>query len=67
MIKDIKTNDKKKEGYIQSKAELKIKIRNLLEKINQKATAISQIDKLQKLNEKYQVLLTEDSKIKNYD
>jgi len=39
----------------------------MLEEINQKANGVSQIDRLQKLNEKYQTLLTEDSKIKNYN
>ena len=33
----------------------------MLELINQKANGISQIDKLQKLNQKYQILLTEES------
>ena len=34
----------------------------MLEIINKKATSIAQVDKLQKLNQKYQILLTEESK-----
>lgn len=60
-----KISDKKLEKHNQSKQNIKNKIRNLLETINNKATGISQIDKLQRLNEKYQSLMTEESKIIN--
>ena len=46
----------------QEKEELKNNIKDMLEIINKKATSIAQIDKLQKLNEKYQILLTEESR-----
>ena len=61
-----KLSDKKLEKLRQSKDDIKSKIRKLLVSINDKAYGISQIDKLQKLNEKYQNLLTEESKIKSY-
>ena len=63
---DRKLSDKKLEKLRQSKDDIKSKIRKLLVSINDKAYGISQIDKLQKLNEKYQNLLTEESKIKSY-
>ena len=62
-----KLSDKKLEKHNQTKEELKLKIKLLLEEINQKATGIAQIDKLQRLNEKFQGLLTEESKIRNYN
>ena len=52
----IKKNDKDKE-------DLKYKIKEMLEYINKNVDNLTQIDKLQRLNEKYQVLLAEDSKI----
>ena len=52
----IKKNDKDKE-------DLKFKIKEKLEYINKNVDNLTQIDKLQRLNEKYQVLLAEDSKI----
>ena len=52
----IKKNDKDKE-------DLKFKIKEMLEYINKNVDNLTQIDKLQRLNEKYQVLLSEDSKI----
>ena len=52
----IKKNDKDKE-------DLKFKIKEMLEYINKNVDNLAQIDKLQRLNEKYQVLLAEDSKI----
>ena len=61
-----KLSDKKLEKLRQSKDDIKSKIRKLLVSINDKEYGISQIDKLQKLNEKYQNLLTEESKIKSY-
>ena len=64
---DRKLSDKKLEKLRQSKDDIKSKIRKLLVSINDKAYGISQIDKLQRLNEKYQNLLTEESKIKNYE
>ena len=62
---DMKVKESKKEKHNQMKDIIKKKIRDLLIKINENATGIFEIDKLQKLNEKYQDLLTEDSKIKN--
>ena len=64
---DRKLTDKKLEKHNQAKDDIKSKIRKLLISINDKAYGISQIDKLQRLNEKYQNLLTEESKIKNYE
>ena len=64
---DRKLTDKKLEKHNQTKDDIKSKVRKLLFSINEKAYGISQIDKLQKLNEKYQNLLTEESKIKNYE
>ena len=61
---NMKVNEKNIDKHNQTKDDVKNKIRNLLEKINENANGISQIDKLQKLNEKYQNLLTEESKIK---
>ena len=61
-----KLSDKKLEKLRQSKDDIKSKIRKLLVSINDKAYGISQIDKLRGLNEKYQNLLTEESKIKSY-
>ena len=58
-----KINDKKEQKNNQEKEELKKNIRDMLEAINNKAIGIAQIDKLQKLNEKYQILLTEESKM----
>ena len=52
----------KNKGTNQEKEELKNNIKDMLEIINKKATSIAQIDKLQKLNEKYQILLTEESR-----
>ena len=52
----IKKNDKDKE-------DLKFKIKEMLEYINKNVDNLAQIDKLQRLNEKYQVLLAEESKI----
>ena len=62
-----KMSDKKLEKHNKEKEGIKGKIRTMLETINQKANGVSQFDRLQKLNEKYQILLTEDSKIKNYN
>ena len=59
--KEDKLNDTKKEKDKEELDDLKIRIRDMLELINKKATGISQIDKLQKLNQKYQILLTEES------
>ena len=60
---NMKVNDKKLEKHNKEKDTVKSNIRQLLEKINQNANGFSQIDKLQKLNEKYQNILTEESKI----
>ena len=67
MEENSKIPDKKLEKHNQTKEDLKLKIKVLLEEINEKATGIAQIDKLQRLNEKYQDLLTEESKIRNYN
>ena len=56
-----KLDENKKEKNKEEIEELKGKIRDMLELINRKANGISQIDKLQKLNQKYQILLTEES------
>ncbi len=56
---------KKLEKHNEVKERIKDKIRKALESINNYATGFSQIDRLQRLNEKYQSLLTEESKIKN--
>jgi len=58
-----KLNDKKDQKRSQEKEDLKKSIREMLETINNKAIGISQVDKLQKLNQKYQILLTEESKM----
>ena len=63
---DIKISDKKMEKHIKEKQDVKIKIKNLLEYINGKADSLAQIDKLQRLNESYQNLLYEESKM-NYN
>ena len=55
--------DKKDQKINKEKEELKNNIREMLENINNKAIGIAQVDKLQKLNEKYQILLTEESKM----
>ena len=60
---NMKISDKKVDKHNQEKDKIKGNIRMLLLKINQNAIGISQIDKLQKLNQKYQNLLTEESKI----
>ena len=56
---------KKLERHNELKEEIKSKIRSTLESINEYANDFTQIDRLQKLNEKYQSLLTEESKIRN--
>ena len=55
--------DKKEQKINKEKEELKNNIKEMLEIINNKAIGIAQVDKLQKLNEKYQILLTEESKM----
>lgn len=62
---DLQVKESKKEKHNLKKDIIKTKIRNLLIKINENATGVLEIDKLQRLNEKYQDLLIEDSKIKN--
>ena len=59
-----KIKDKDDKKHEQEKDDLKQQIREMLENINNKATGIAQVDKLQKLNEKYQILLTEESKVR---
>ena len=46
----------------QEKEDLRTNIKDMLEMINKKVTSLAQVDKLQRLNQKYQVLLTEESK-----
>ena len=60
---DTKISDKKFEKHIKEKQDVKMKIKILLENINEKADGIAQIDKLQRLNENYQNLLYEESKL----
>ena len=58
-----KLNAKKEQKFTQEKEDLKKSIREMLESINNKAIGIAQVDKLQQLNQKYQILLTEESKM----
>ena len=58
-----KLNEKKEQKTKQEKEDLKKSIREMLETINNKAIGIAQVDKLQQLNQKYQILLTEESKM----
>ena len=51
-------------NYEQEKEELKLKIKKKLEYINENAENLAQIDRLQKLNEKFQMILTDESKMK---
>ena len=67
MEEEIQLSDKKYDKHVQEKENIKGRIRELLESINKDANAINEIDGLQKLNEKYQNLLTEESQIKNND
>lgn len=55
--------NKKDSKINQEKEDLKKNIREMLESINNKAIGLAQVDKLQKLNQKYQILLTEESKM----
>ena len=45
----------------QEKEDLRTNIKDMLEMINKKATSLAQVDKLQRLNQKYQILLTGES------
>ena len=45
----------------QEKEKLRTNIKDMLEMINKKATSLAQVDKLQRLNQKYQILLTGES------
>jgi hypothetical protein len=58
-----KIGNKKDSKINQEKEDLKKNIREMLESINNKAIGLAQVDKLQKLNQKYQILLTEESKM----
>lgn len=51
-------------NYEQEKEELKLKIKKKLEYINENVENLAQIDRLQKLNEKFQMILTDESKMK---
>jgi hypothetical protein len=55
--------DIKDQKIKEEKEELKNNIREMLENINNKVKGIAQVDKLQQLNQKYQILLTEESKM----
>lgn len=59
----LKSKDRKNKEINEEKEELKKNIRERLETINNKAIGLSQINKLQQLNQKYQILLTEESKM----
>ena len=58
-----KFENKINKKIIKEKDDLKLKIKQMLENINNYVEGLAQIDKLQKLNEKYQILLAEESKI----
>ena len=53
----------KKSEKEKTKEDLRFKIKEKLEYINKNIENLAQIDKLQKLNEKYQILLAEESKV----
>jgi endo-alpha-1,4-polygalactosaminidase (GH114 family) len=57
-------NKKNKEKVEKAKEDLKSKIKDKLEYINNRAENLIQIEKLQKLNERFQFLLTDESKEK---
>ena len=57
-------NKKNKEKVEKAKEDLKSKIKDKLEYINNRAENLIQIEKLQKLNERFQLLLTDESKDK---
>ena len=57
-------NNENKEKIEKVKDDLKCKIKEKLEYINNKADSLVQIEKLQKLNENFQLLLTDESKTK---
>jgi hypothetical protein len=57
-------DEKNKEKIEKAKEDLKVKIRRKLEYINNQTESHVQVDKLQKLNEKFQLLLTDESKTK---
>ncbi len=58
------TNKKNKEIIEKAKEDLKSKIKDKLEYINNRSENLIQIEKLQKLNERFQFLLTDESKEK---
>ena len=58
------TNKKNKEIVEKAKEDLKSKIKDKLEYINNRSENLIQIEKLQKLNERFQFLLTDESKEK---
>lgn len=58
-------DEKNKEKVEKAKEDLKDKIRQKLEYINNQADNLVQVDKLQKLNQKFQLLLTDESKTRN--
>ena len=58
------TNKKNKEKIEKAKEDLKSKIKDKLEYINNRAENLIQIEKNKKLNERFQFLLTDESKEK---
>ena len=60
-----KFSDKKLEKHNKEKENIKEQIKIMLETINNNAKTLSEIEGLQKLNEKFQSLLTNESKIRN--
>ena len=65
LVKEEPSTDKNYKNLEEEKDHLKQKIREKLEFINKNVDGLAQIDKLQKLNEKYQLLLAEESRIKD--
>ena len=60
-----KIENKEKINNEQAKEDLKVKIKEVLETINDNLEGEAQIDKLQSLNEKYQTLLADESNIRD--
>ena len=57
--------NKEKLNNEQAKEDLKVRIKEVLETINDNLEGVAQIDKLQSLNEKYQTLLADESNIRD--
>ena len=60
-----KMENKEKLNNEQAKEDLKVRIKEVLETINDNLEGEAQIDKLQSLNEKYQTLLADESNIRD--